>query len=141
MLRALCKLAQFPNVTIIPVVSERQELSNAVRIGRPTDHLPALSPSDVVYTAGAPAMVQTVALMARAAGATCYRDPFAAQTSPAERRGLFQRATSWFIGDAPALVPEQTRTDPAWRPRSGVASPRRQERLSAAAPDAKTPSM
>jgi 3-phenylpropionate/trans-cinnamate dioxygenase ferredoxin reductase subunit len=135
MLRALCKLAQFPNVTIIPVVSETQEFSNAVRIGRPTDYMPALSASDVVYTAGAPAMVQTVARMARAAGAACYRDPFATQSKPAEPRGLLQRATSWFIGDAPALVPEQARADPALQSQSGVTAPRRRERMNAAAPN------
>jgi 3-phenylpropionate/trans-cinnamate dioxygenase ferredoxin reductase subunit len=139
MLRALCKLAQFPTVTIIPVVSDAQEFSNAVRIGRTTDHMPALSSSDVVYAAGAPAMVQTVARMARAAGARCYRDPFATQTRPADPRGLFQRATSWFIRDAPALVPEQTRADPASQPRSRVTLPRRQEHMKAAAPNTNTP--
>jgi NAD(P)H-flavin reductase/ferredoxin len=141
MLRALCKLAQFANVTIIPVVSETQEVSNAVRIGRPTDYMPALSSSDVVYAAGAPAMVQSVARMARTAGATCYRDPFATQTGPAERRGLLQRATSWFIRDAPALVPEQARTDPAWQPRSRVTSPRRQQRMKGAAPHTNAPTL
>jgi 3-phenylpropionate/trans-cinnamate dioxygenase ferredoxin reductase subunit len=135
MLRALCKVAQFPNVTIIPVASETQEFSNAVRIGRPTDYMPALSASDVVYTAGAPAMVQTVARMARAAGAACYRDPFATQSKPAEPRGLLQRATSWFIGDAPALVPEQARADPALQSQSRVTAPRRRERMNAAAPN------
>jgi NAD(P)H-flavin reductase/ferredoxin len=139
MLRALCKLAQFPNVTIIPVVSDAQEFSHAVRIGRPTDYMPALSSSDVIYTAGAPAMVQTAARMARDAGARCYRDPFAAQISPADPRGLFQRATSWFIRDAPALVPEQTRADPAWQPRARVTLPRRQEQVKAAAPNTNTP--
>jgi hypothetical protein len=52
---ALCRLALFPNVTLIPMVSEPQKISHAVRSGRPTDHLPRLTPDDVVYTAGAPA--------------------------------------------------------------------------------------
>ena len=58
---ALCRLALFPNVTLIPVVSEPQNISHAVRSGRPTDHLPQLTPDDVVYTAGAPAMTESVA--------------------------------------------------------------------------------
>jgi NAD(P)H-flavin reductase/ferredoxin len=75
---ALCRLALFPNVTIIPTVSEAQSVSPAIRSGRPTDHLPSLSPNDVVYTSGAPAMTDTVARIARAAGARCYTDPFVA---------------------------------------------------------------
>jgi 3-phenylpropionate/trans-cinnamate dioxygenase ferredoxin reductase subunit len=73
---ALCRLARFPNVTIIPTVSEPQNVSAAVRIGRPTDHLPVLSPEDVVYVSGAPAMTEQVAEIAQAAGAKCYADPF-----------------------------------------------------------------
>ena len=59
---ALCRLALFPNVTLIPMVSEPQQISHAIRTGRPTDHLPKLNPDDVVYTAGAPAMTDAVAL-------------------------------------------------------------------------------
>src|SRR6516162_7108403 len=36
---ALCRLARFPNVTIIPVVSEPQNVSAAVRTGRPTHYM------------------------------------------------------------------------------------------------------
>ncbi len=73
---ALCRLALFPNVTIIPTVSEPQSVSPAVRIGRPTDHLPILSPDDLVYASGAPAMTEQVAQLAKAAGAQCHTDPF-----------------------------------------------------------------
>jgi NAD(P)H-flavin reductase len=82
---ALCRLALFPNVTIIPTVSEQQSVSPAIRSGRPTDHLPSLSPDDVVYTSGAPAMTDTVARMARAAGARCYTDPFVPSHNPVEQ--------------------------------------------------------
>jgi 3-phenylpropionate/trans-cinnamate dioxygenase ferredoxin reductase subunit len=82
---ALCRLALFPNVTIIPTVSERQSVSPAIRSGRPTDHLPNLSPNDVVYTSGAPAMTDTVARIARAAGAKCYTDPFVPNPRPVEQ--------------------------------------------------------
>ena len=96
---ALCRLALFPNVKIIPVVSEPQNVSQALRSGRPTDHLPALSPDDVVYTAGAPAVTETVARVARAAGSVCYADPFVASLGASEDAGLIGRVAGWF--DAP----------------------------------------
>jgi NAD(P)H-flavin reductase len=76
MIPALCQLALYRNVTIIPVVAEPQSTSRIVRQGRQTDHLPALSARDVVYTAGAPAMVESVARIAGAAAARCYADAF-----------------------------------------------------------------
>jgi 3-phenylpropionate/trans-cinnamate dioxygenase ferredoxin reductase subunit len=85
MLRGLCRLARFPNVSIVPVVSERQDFSDAIRVGRPTDHMPILSPQDIVYTAGAPAMTAHVAEIAKAAGVRCYADPFVASAEARER--------------------------------------------------------
>ncbi|MCP4619757.1 MAG: 2Fe-2S iron-sulfur cluster binding domain-containing protein [Bradyrhizobium sp.] len=82
---ALCRLALFPNVTIIPVVSEQQSDFPAIRGGRPTDHLPELSADTVVYTSGAPAMTESIGRIARAAGARCYADPFVPTTTPAEQ--------------------------------------------------------
>jgi 3-phenylpropionate/trans-cinnamate dioxygenase ferredoxin reductase subunit len=93
MTRALCRLAQFPNITIIPTVSEPQIISPAIRRGRPTDHLPELLPDDVVYTAGAPAMTESVARIARAAGARCYTDPFVPNIRTVEAPGLMSRLT------------------------------------------------
>ena len=92
---ALCRLALFPNVTIIPTVSEPQSVSPAIRIGRPTDHLPNLSPNDVVYTSGAPAMTEHVARMARTAGARCYTDPFTSNARLTEHKKLAQRLSGW----------------------------------------------
>lgn len=92
---ALCRLALFPNVTLIPMVSEPQKISHAIRSGRPTDHLPKLSPDDVVYTAGAPAMTDAVARIAKAAGARCYTDPFVQEPRGAEQTGLMSRLTGW----------------------------------------------
>src|SRR5689334_20821326 len=88
---ALCRLALFPNVAIIPVVSEPQDVSPAFRIGRPTDFLPALSAHDVVYTSGAPIMTNEVARIARSAGAICYTDPFTPNRKPAEAPNLIER--------------------------------------------------
>ena len=83
---ALCRLARFPNVTIVPVVSEPQNVSSAIRGGRPLDYMPKLSPEDIVYTAGAPAMTEAVARIARTAGAVLHR-PFVpnAKTDRASR--------------------------------------------------------
>jgi len=78
MIPALCRLALFPNVTIIPVTAEPQELTESVRDGGPTDHLPALTPQDIIFAAGTPKMVHAVARMSGAAGAKCYSDPFEA---------------------------------------------------------------
>jgi len=88
MLRALCRLARFPNVSIVPVVSEPTDLSEAIRAGRPTDYLPRLSRQDIVYTAGAPAMTARVAEIARVAGARCYADPFAISAAADERADM-----------------------------------------------------
>jgi NAD(P)H-flavin reductase/ferredoxin len=100
MIPALCRLAPFPNVTIIPVVAQHQDVTSAVHCGRPADHLPALAANDVVFVAGAPAMVDEVAGMARAAGARCYSDPFE-PTGP--RDSLWSRAASGVLQQARQL--------------------------------------
>jgi 3-phenylpropionate/trans-cinnamate dioxygenase ferredoxin reductase subunit len=92
---ALCRLARFPNVTIIPTVSEPQSVSAAVRVGRPTEHLPNLSANDVVYTAGAPAMTESVARIARAAGARCYADPFVSNAKADKQANVMTRFGGW----------------------------------------------
>jgi 3-phenylpropionate/trans-cinnamate dioxygenase ferredoxin reductase subunit len=98
MIPALCRLARYRHVSIIPVVAEAQSLSPAVREGRPTDHLPPLSARDAIYTAGAPALVAAVAERAKAAGAKCYTDPFDAQWSLSGPTGLWSRAAGWLGG-------------------------------------------
>ena len=74
--RALCRLALFPNVMIFPITSEPQVISPAFRCGQPSDYLPNLSPDDVVYASGEPALTLRVAQIARAAGAECHIQPF-----------------------------------------------------------------
>ena len=54
---ALVRLARFPNVLVVPVCSTPQTLTKAVKPGRPTDYLPRLLPTDVLYACGAPGMV------------------------------------------------------------------------------------
>lgn len=104
MLPALCRLALFPNVTIIPVASERQDVTTAVREGSVLDHLPALSSQDVIYAAGAPNMVRAMIRIAEAAGAKCYSDPFEAATQ-GTTPSFWSRATEWLGGNIPALGP------------------------------------
>jgi NAD(P)H-flavin reductase/ferredoxin len=93
---ALCRLAQFPNVTIIPVVSEPQTISRVFRSGRPTDYLPALLPDDVVYASGAPEMIRSVARIARDAGTRCYADPFVSDGKSSGPGNLTARVVGWF---------------------------------------------
>lgn len=73
---ALTQLSRFANVHIVPVCSSPQTVTNVVLPGRPTDYLPALLPSDVLYACGAPAMVDAVKEIAARSGAVCYADPF-----------------------------------------------------------------
>jgi 3-phenylpropionate/trans-cinnamate dioxygenase ferredoxin reductase subunit len=99
MIPALCRLALFPNVSIVPIVSSRRAATEAVREGRPTDYLPALSARDVVYAAGAPAMVEAIARIAAAAGAKCHSDPFEPDVSRSEEMGFLSRAAHLFSGE------------------------------------------
>src|SRR5262245_22023008 len=73
---ALLQLTRFPNVLVVPVCSTPQALTHAVKPGRPTDYLPQLLSSDVLYACGAPGMVDGVKSTAAHFGAVCYADPF-----------------------------------------------------------------
>ena len=70
---ALAQLARFANVRVVPVCSSPQSVSQAVKPGRPTDYLPRLLPTDVVYACGAPAMVELDTLHRRARGCCLLR--------------------------------------------------------------------
>lgn len=101
---ALARLANFPNVHIIPVCSTPQNLIDVVKLGRPTDYLPHLLPTDVLYACGAPGMVDAVKSIAARAGAICYADPFLpSATDDKVEEGAFARAVSWL--NAPASLP------------------------------------
>jgi 3-phenylpropionate/trans-cinnamate dioxygenase ferredoxin reductase subunit len=116
MTKALCRLALFPNVTIIPTVSMHQTVSKVVRQGRPTDYLPTLSHRDVVFAAGAPAMVEAVAEIAQAAGAKCYADPFEPHASRTAGEGFLSRAAGWLSGKAAAEVTSPPLSMADWQP-------------------------
>jgi len=125
MIPALCRLARCRNVSIVPVVSEPQGVSQAVRTGRPTDHMPKLTARDVVYTCGAPPMVEAVARMAQAAGATCYSDPFVSDANGTDEDGVLSRALAWISGDVRPEIPSKAKRPQRTRPgygRTGAAS-------------------
>jgi NAD(P)H-flavin reductase/ferredoxin len=73
---ALAQLARFPNVVVVPCCSSPQTVSQALKPGRPTDYLPRLLPTDVLYACGAPQMVDSIKSIADDSGAVCHADPF-----------------------------------------------------------------
>lgn len=89
---ALERLASFPNVLVVPVCSTPQTLTN---LGRPTDYLPPLLPSDVLYACGAPGMVDSIKSIAARIGAVCYADPFLPTTDDTVEESVLSRATRW----------------------------------------------
>lgn len=110
----LGKLTQFPNVRILPVLSEAQNLPKAIKIGRPTDYMPRLHNSDIVYTCGAPPMVETVKKIAAAANAVCYADPFVPPPPEEPVETMLQRVMGWLPSgqparEAPRLLPPPKR--------------------------------
>lgn len=93
--RALGQLARFPNVRIAPFCSSLRSVTQWVVPGRPTDFIPQLLPSDVVYVCGAPAMVDAVKSIAGNAGAVCYADPFMPTNEGFDEWSVLSRAKSW----------------------------------------------
>ena len=92
---ALKRLARFPNVLVVPVCSTPQTVTTAVMPGRPTDYLPRLLQTDVLYACGAPAMVDAVKSIAALNGAVCYADPFLPTTDDKVEEGVLTRAMGW----------------------------------------------
>jgi NAD(P)H-flavin reductase/ferredoxin len=91
---ALARLPQFPNVLVVPVCSSPHPPSNIVMPGRPTDYLPRLLPTDVLYACGASGMVESVKSIAANVGAACYADPFLPTTNDATEVGILSRGIS-----------------------------------------------
>jgi NAD(P)H-flavin reductase/ferredoxin len=89
---ALVQLGRFSNVFVVPVCSAPQTLTTAVKPGRPTDYLPRLLPTDVLYACGAPGMVDSIKSIAALIGAVCYADPFLPTT---DDRSVLTRAMGW----------------------------------------------
>ena len=92
---ALARLSHFPNVLVVACCSTPQTLATAVKPGRPTDYLPPLLATDVLYACGAPAMVDSVKSIAAHIGAACYADPFLPTTDHTVEEGVLARAMEW----------------------------------------------
>jgi 3-phenylpropionate/trans-cinnamate dioxygenase ferredoxin reductase subunit len=104
--------------------------ASGIRAGRPTAFIGTLEAGDVVYAAGAPEMVESVRILAAAAGAPCYVDPFTVGTGGPSLFGRIRMALE--TGDetrlrpgrpAAALAPEPALPGPPARP--GGLAPRR----------------
>jgi NAD(P)H-flavin reductase/ferredoxin len=111
MIPALWRLASCPNVTIVPVTDVPQSVSPVIQTGLPTDYVPELRSDDIVYTAGAPPLVEAVKAMAEASGAVCYADPFEPSTESED--SMLSRAMNWLTGEtqssAAATAPSNAR--------------------------------
>lgn len=95
---ALARLAAFPNVRVVPVCSNQQSKPNIVWPGRPTDYLPPIMPTDVLYACGSPNMVESMKSIAARVGVVCHADPFLPAAEATPERGMLTRATGWLAG-------------------------------------------
>jgi 3-phenylpropionate/trans-cinnamate dioxygenase ferredoxin reductase subunit len=112
MVPALLQLSRFPNVHVVPVCSTPQTLSHAVHLGRPTDYLPRLLPTDVLYACGAPGMVDAIQSTAERSGAVCYADPFLPTTDDTVEEGVLTRAMGWLSVNTSRQVDQLALDDP-----------------------------
>ncbi|OYW53279.1 MAG: ferredoxin--NAD(+) reductase [Hyphomicrobium sp. 32-62-53] len=119
---ALAQLARFPNVLIVPVCSRAQNLPPPVMPGRPTDYLPVMLPSDVLFACGAEEMVAAIKAIAASAGAVCYADPFLPATDDIVPDGIFSRARGWLNLPImrPSRSPPRERHEPHMAPRQSA---------------------
>lgn len=90
---ALDQVRRFPNVSIIANVEELAQAYGSLVPGRAIDRLPRFLSDDIVYAAGAPALVEGVAETAEAAGATFYSDPF--EPAAPQPQGWLESAKAW----------------------------------------------
>jgi len=104
MVNALCMLARFQNVTIVPVVETPQRVPDVIRVGSVTDHIPELSAKDCVHVCGPVGLVKAVTRIAAEANAPCYCVPFAPRHGESEAHdaeqegGAIARAIGWLGG-------------------------------------------
>ena len=98
---ALAQLAPFPNVLVVPVCSSLKTVNKGVKPGRPTDYLPRLLPTDVLYACGAPGLVNSIKSIAAGFGAACYADPFLPTTDDPVEESALTRAIGWLSLDRP----------------------------------------
>ncbi len=107
---ALAQLARFPNVLVVPVCSGEPAPPAPILPGRPTDFMPELLASDVLYACGAEGMVAEVKAMATRSGATCYADPFLPAENGENDAGVLSRAIGWLAVPPPRATRYRERT-------------------------------
>jgi len=110
---ALAQLAPFPNVLVVPVCSSLKTVNKGVKPGRPTDYLPRLLPTDVLYACGAPGLVNSIKSIAAGFGAVCYADPFLPTTDDPVEESALTRAMGWLTAtgrQVSGLALDRTRT-------------------------------
>lgn len=100
---SLALLARFPNVRVVTCCSTPQTQHPFVRPGRPTEYLPRLHPSDVLYVCGAPEMVNAVKAIAARSGATCYADAFVPTIDKEAGDTMLTRAMGWLAAPTSAM--------------------------------------
>jgi 3-phenylpropionate/trans-cinnamate dioxygenase ferredoxin reductase subunit len=104
-------------------------LTTAVKPGRPTDYLPRLLPTDVLYACGAPGMVDSIKSIAAHIGAVCYADPFLPTTDDTVEESVLTRAMRWL----PVPTSRPMRRQPALdRPRDRREQPMQAHRIAEA---------
>jgi 3-phenylpropionate/trans-cinnamate dioxygenase ferredoxin reductase subunit len=127
---ALGRLARFPNVRVIPVCSTPQTMTAAVKLGRPTDFIPRLHPSDVIYACGAPGVVDAVKGMAARVGAACYADPFLPTDNNDVEEGVLTRALGW-LGAPTSAMRERIAIASSQKRQLALEGPRRRRKTPA----------
>jgi NAD(P)H-flavin reductase len=105
MVNALCVLARYPNVTVVPVIETPQPAPDIIRVGNIADYIPNLSADDSIHVCGPPHLVEVASRVAAAAHAPCYSVPFlpqhANQNAPERASGnKLSRALGWLNGAA-----------------------------------------
>jgi NAD(P)H-flavin reductase len=98
MVPALCRLARYPNVTVVPATKQKQSITMTVRTGAPEDWLPRLDPADLVYVAGSPQLVDHVKKRALLIGAECHADPFMPASGGLD---ILSMTTGWWRNSVP----------------------------------------
>jgi NAD(P)H-flavin reductase/ferredoxin len=123
---ALGRLARFPNVRVVPCCSSAQNVTRLVKRGRPTDFLPRLLPTDVLYVCGAPAMVDSIKEIADRFGAVCYADPFVpnATTEETADESVLSRVMRW-LAVPTASMQERLAIESRQKPQLALPAPRK----------------
>ena len=90
---ALALAHQFRNVSVIAAIEELTRPHGRILAGSASQYLPPISADDIVYAAGALALVDSIGERADTAGATFHADPFEPTARPSP--GWLDLARGW----------------------------------------------